>query len=106
MLSTPRRFARRWAATLRIDYFDDAGGGRTGTPQILREITLSPQYLVGGGFYGIFRYLEHTSLRPPPLALRLDLRYDRSTAPVFAARQDGTGRRDHAQATLQTVFLF
>ena len=44
--------------------------------------------------------------RGAQLALRLDLRYDRSTAPVFAAHQDGAGRRDHAQATLQTVFLF
>jgi putative OmpL-like beta-barrel porin-2 len=109
MLFTHLRFDRHWAATLRIDYFDDVGGGRTGTRQVLREITLSPQYLVGGGFYGIFRYLEHTSLRLPELALRLDLRRDRSSAPVFASRPaavGGVGRRDNAQATLQTVFLF
>jgi hypothetical protein len=106
MLFTHLRFDRHWAATLRIDWFDDVGGGRTGTRQVLREITLSPQYLVGGGFYGIFRYLEHTSLRLPELALRLDLRRDRSSAPVFASRQDGVGRRDNTQATLQTVFLF
>lgn len=106
MLFTHLRFDRHWAATVRIDYFDDVGGSRTGTPQTLREITLSPQYLVGGGFYGIFRYLEHTSLRLPELALRLDLRRDRSSAPVFASRQDGVGRRDNTQATLQTVFLF
>jgi hypothetical protein len=106
MLFTHLRFDRHWAATLRIDYFDDVGGGRTGTRQVLREITLSPQYLVGGGFYGIFRYLEHTSLRLPELALRLDLRRDRSSAPVFSSRQDGVGRRDNTQATLQTVFLF
>lgn len=106
MLFTHVRFDRHWAATLRLDYFDDVGGGRTGTPQVLREITLSPQYLVGGGFYGIFRYLDHTSLRLPELVLRLDLRRDRSSAPVFAGRQDGTGRRDNTQATLQTVFLF
>jgi hypothetical protein len=106
MVFTHLRFQRHWAATLRLDYFDDVGGGRTGTPQVLREITLSPQYLIGGGFYGIFRYLERTSLRLPELALRLDLRYDRSSAPVFASRQQGVGKRDHAQATLQTVFLF
>jgi Putative beta-barrel porin-2, OmpL-like. bbp2 len=105
LLFTHLRFDRHWAATLRLDYFDDAGGGRTGTPQVLREVTLSPQYLVGGGFYGIFRYLDRTSLRLPELALRLDLRRDRSSAPVFVGR-NGAGRRDHAQATLQTVFLF
>jgi hypothetical protein len=106
MLFTHLRFDRHWAATLRLDYFDDVGGGRTGTPQVLREITLSPQYLVGGGFYGIFRYLDRTSLRLPELALRLDLRRDRSSAPVFASRQDGVGKRDNTQVTLQTVFLF
>jgi hypothetical protein len=106
MLFTHLRFDRHWAATLRVDYFDDVGGGRTGTPQVLREITLSPQYLVGGGFYGIFRYLDRTSLRLPELALRLDLRRDRSSAPVFASRQDGVGKRDNTQVTLQTVFLF
>jgi hypothetical protein len=106
MLFSHLRFDRHWAATLRVDYFDDVGGGRTGTPQVLREITLSPQYLVGGGFFGIFRYLDRTSLRLPELALRLDLRRDRSSAPVFASRQDGVGKRDNTQATLQTVFLF
>lgn len=106
MLFTHLRFDRHWAATLRVDYFDDVGGSRTGTPQVLREITLSPQYLVGGGFYGIFRYLDRTSLRLPELVLRLDLRRDRSSQPVFASRQDGVGRRDNTQATLQTVFLF
>jgi hypothetical protein len=106
MLFTHLRFDRHWAVTLRADYFDDVGGSRTGTPQVLREITLSPQYLVGGGFYGIFRYLEHSSLRLPELALRLDLRRDRSSAPVFSSHQDGVGRRDNTQMTLQTVFLF
>ncbi len=106
MLFTHLRFDPHWAATLRLDYLDDGGGSRTGTPQVLRSLTLSPQYLVGGGFYGVFRYLERTSLRLPEVALRLDLRYHRSTAPVFASRVDGAGRRDHTQATLQTVFLF
>jgi hypothetical protein len=106
MAFTHLRFGRHWAATLRLDWFDDVGGSQTGTRQVLREITLSPQYLVGGGFYGIFRYLDRTSMRLPELALRLDLRRDRSSAPVFASRQAGTGRRDHAQATLQAVFLF
>lgn len=106
MLFTHLRFDRHWAATLRVDSFDDAGGSRTGTPQVLREITLSPQYLIGGGFYGIFRYLDRTTLRLPELVLRLDLRRDHSTAPVFASRQDAVGRRDDSRATLQAVFLF
>jgi len=63
---------------------------------------------VGGGFYGLFRTLDRTSLRLPELAVRLDLRLDRSTEPVFAGggTHDDAGRRDHASATLQTVFVF
>jgi hypothetical protein len=106
MLFVHARFGPHWAGTVRVDGLDDRDGARTGTRQVLKSFTLSPQYLVGGSFYGIFRYLERTTLRLPELAVRLDLRYDRSTAPVFAAGADGVGRRDHASATLQTVFLF
>jgi hypothetical protein len=106
MLFTHYRFDRHWGVTLRLDYLDDGGGSRTGTPQVLKSYTLSPQYLIGGGFYGIFRYLDRTTLRLPEVALRLDLRYDQSTAPVFTGRSGDEGKRDHAQATLQTVFLF
>jgi hypothetical protein len=106
MLFSHYRFTRHWAATLRLDIFDDQGGALSGVAQTLRSLTLSPQYLIGGGFYGIFRYLDRTSLRLPEAAVRLDLRYDHSTAPVFATRQAGAGKRDHGSATLQTVFLF
>lgn len=100
------RFGRHWAATLRGDYLDDIGGSRTGTRQILRSVTVSPQYLVGGGFYGLYRTLEHTSLRLPEFTVRLDLRWDRSSEPAFRSRQEDVGRRDAYSATLQTVFLF
>lgn len=100
------RFGKHWAGTVRAEYFDDAGGSRTGTRQILRSVTLSPQYLVGGGFYGLYRNFEHTSLRLPELTLRLDLRWDRSTEPVFRTRREDVGRRDAYSAALQTVFLF
>lgn len=106
MLFVHARFGRHWAATVRGDLLDDAGGARTGTRQVLRSLTFSPQYLVGGSSFGIFHYLDRTTLRLPELAVRLDLRLDRSTEPVFASRDDGVGRRDHASATLQTVFLF
>jgi len=85
---------------------DDRNGARTGTRQVLESVTLSPQLLVGGGFFGLFHYLERTTLRLPELTLRLDLRYDHSTAAVFASRVEGTGKRNNASATLQTVFLF
>jgi putative OmpL-like beta-barrel porin-2 len=106
MLFAHRRFGRHWAMTLRGDYLDDRDGSRTGQRQILKSLTLSPQYLIGGGFYGVFHYLERTSLRLPEVAVRLDLRYDHSSEPTFASRNPGEGKRDHTSATLQTVFLF
>jgi hypothetical protein len=106
MLFLHHRFGRHWAGTFRAEYFDDEGGSRTGTSQILRSLTLSPQYLVGGGFYGLYRNFEHTSLRLPELTVRLDLRWDRSSEDVFRSRDEGVGRRDAYSATLQTVFLF
>ncbi len=100
------RFGAHWAGTVRAEYFDDSGGSRTGARQILRSVTLSPQYLVGGGFYGLYRTLDRTSLRMPELAIRCDLRWNRSSERVFRAREAGVGRRDGYSATLQTVFLF
>jgi hypothetical protein len=106
MFFTHHRFGPHWALTLRTDYLDDRDGSRTGTRQILRSVTVSPQYLVGGGFFGVFRYLDRTSLRLPEVAVRLDLRYDRSSEPVFRSRTADEGRRDGFSTTLQTVFLF
>ncbi len=102
---THHRLGRHWALTLRADYFDDMEGSRTGQRQVLRSFTLSPQYLIGGGFFGLYRTLDRTSLRIPELALRLDLRYDRSTEHVFASKTDEP-RRDNKSATLQVVYVF
>lgn len=99
------RFGPRWAATIRIEYFDDIDGARTGRRQVLRSLTLSPQYLVGTGFFGLWRTVDRTSLRIPELAVRLDLRWDRSSERVFARRGEGE-RRDHPSATLQFIYLF
>jgi hypothetical protein len=102
-----RRFDDHWAATVRGDYLDDRDGARTGTAQRLTSLTISPQYLIGGGFYGVFRYLDRTTLRLPEFSLRLDLRYDRSTESTFASRADESlGQRNHYSATLQTVVVF
>jgi hypothetical protein len=106
MLFIHHRFGGHLAGTLRGDYLDDSGGSRTGTPQILRSVTLSPQYLFGGGFYGIYRTLDRTSLRLPEFTLRLDLRWDRSNEAVFRSSTTGVGRNDGRSAALQTVFLF
>jgi len=100
------RFGDDLGLTVRLDYLDDRDGSRTGQRQVLRSVTVSPQYLFGGGFFGVFRYLDRTSLRLPGLQFRLDLRYDRSTEAVFASGNPESGRRDHFSATLQSVVLF
>jgi Putative beta-barrel porin-2, OmpL-like. bbp2 len=105
MFFTHHRLAKHWAVTLRADYLDDIGGSRTGRRQILRSFTLSPQYLIGGGFFGLYRTLDRTSLRIPEVAVRLDLRFDRSTEHVFGSKT-GQARRDNRSATLQIVYVF
>lgn len=105
MFFTHHRLGGHWAVTLRTDYFDDREGSRTGRRQILRSFTISPQYLVGGGFFGLYRTIDRTSLRIPELTVRLDLRYDRSTEKVFAGRDEEV-RRDGASAALQVVYVF
>jgi len=105
MFVTHFRLGSHWALSARIDYFNDDDGARTGRPQVLRSFTVSPQYLVGGGFYGLYRYLDRTSMTIPELAVRLDLRWDRSTEPVFAGHGEET-RRDSPSATFQVVYVF
>ena len=102
---THHRLGKRWAVTARAEYFDDIGGSRTGRRQILRSFTVSPQYLLGSGFFGLYRTLDRSTLRIPELTLRLDLRYDHSTERVFPDRQ-GEGRNDRFSTTLQAVYVF
>ncbi len=105
MFFTHQRLGKHWAVTLRADYLDDRNGSRTGRRQVLRSLTLSPQYLIGGGFFGIYRTLERTTLRLPEVALRVDLRLDRSSERVFRRKEEGE-RRDSFSATGQVVYVF
>jgi hypothetical protein len=64
--------AWRTAVAVRGEYYDDADGAISGVAQTLRELTLT---------------LEH---RPVPrLILKLEGRYDRSSADVFGTRETG-----------------
>jgi hypothetical protein len=105
MLFTHHRLSKHWALSLRADYLDDMGGSRTGHRQVLQSYTLSPQYLIGGGFFGLYRTLDRTSLRIPEVAVRLDIRYDRSTELVFASKTDEQ-RRDNWLASFQIFYVF
>ena len=66
----------RSALAVRAEYYDDQDGAISGTPQTLKEVTLT---------------LEHRPVAP--LLLRIEGRYDLSNAPVFAGDRrspDGT----------------
>src|SRR5262249_47722065 len=77
------RFPKRFAVSLRYESFRDLEGTRTGVPQTLSSFTVSPQYIFSRGFYGIFRYLERTTMSLPEVAVRVDVRFDHSNEPVF-----------------------
>jgi hypothetical protein len=95
----------QWALTVRSGVLDDSDAARTGFSQKIRSVTVSPQYLLGGGFFGPFHYLDRTSLPLPQLALRLDLRLDRSDAEVFDQGVDAPGKT-RKSVTLQMVYVF
>ncbi|MBK8598898.1 MAG: porin [Holophagales bacterium] len=63
-----------FALVLRAEVFDDPEGVRTGTPQTLSELTLTPELKVA-----------------PGLVLRADLRLDRSSRDVFEKEAGLTG---------------
>jgi Putative beta-barrel porin-2, OmpL-like. bbp2 len=95
----------QWALTVRGGVLDDSDAARTGFGQKIRSVTVSPQYLLGGGFFGPFHYLDRTSLPLPQLALRLDLRLDRSDVEVFDQGADASGKT-RKSVTLQLVYVF
>lgn len=66
--------SRSFALVLRAEVFDDPDGVRTGTPQTLSELTLTPELKLA-----------------PGLVLRADLRLDHSTSDVFEKEAGLTG---------------
>jgi hypothetical protein len=63
-----------FALVLRAEVFDDPDGVRTGTPQTLSELTLTPELKLA-----------------PGLVVRADLRLDRSSRDVFEKESGLTG---------------
>lgn len=76
------------ALCLRAEYFDDRDGARTGTPQKLKELTLTPE-------------LKLT----PHLVFRGDLRIDLSDQRVFEENTDGY-RKQQATLILNALYYF
>lgn len=103
--AAPAPAGGNWALTLRAERFDDGDGVRSGIAQRLTSITLSPQLLIGGSFFGPFHYLSRTTLPLPQLTLRLDLRWDHSDVKVFDQGNEIAGR-NRSSAVLQVVYVF
>lgn len=91
LLTVFNRFSERLGGTVRAEVFRDRSGARTGLPQTLESLTVTPIYFLGTGREGIFANVEHTTFRIPRFQIRAGLRYDHSNHPFFDT-SGGTGR--------------
>jgi opacity protein-like surface antigen len=72
---------KRWAISPRFEWLDDTDGFMTGTPQKLRELTLTSDHRIAGD-----------------LVARVEYRYDYSDQPFFA--KSGTTVKQKSQSTV------
>ena len=79
--------AREFAICLRGEYFADPDGARTGVPQDLKEVTLTPEWKISSHFL-----------------VRADLRADWSSRDVFEKRAGFT--RTQPTILLNTFYAF
>ena len=100
-----RRLGPAVGLTLRGELLDDPQGFRTGTPQTLSSVTVSPWYFYREAQEGIFSAIEHTSFRLPAFSLRPALRFDRSNVAFFPTKAGGPSR-SHLSAVVELVYLF
>src|SRR5205823_7873397 len=77
------KMSRQVGLTARYDQMEDTDGLLTGTPQILRSVTVGPMWYFSTAREGIFSNIEHTRFHLPQIALRAAVRADWSSAPFF-----------------------
>lgn len=99
------RVRRSVGISVRGEVFDDADGARTGTPQTLRSLTISPWYFYREAQEGVFSNVELTTFRLAAFSLRPAVRFDRSDQPFFEDR-DGALKRSNLTAVVELVYLF
>ena len=99
------KLGRATALTVRGDVLRDLDGVRTGTPQTLRSITISPWYFYREAQEGVFSAVEFTNFRLPAFSIRPALRLDHSDQPVFE-KQDGSLVRSNLTALVELVYIF
>jgi len=99
------RVTRNVGFTARYDQLEDTDGLLTGTPQILRSVTVGPMWYFSSAREGIFSNIEHTRFHLPQVALRAAVRADWSSAPFFT---DATGalQSSNTKGVLELVYVF
>ncbi len=99
------RVARKLGVTARYDQLDDTDGLLTGTPQILRSVTVGPMWYFSSAREGIFSNIEHTRFHLPQIALRAAVRADWSSQPFFA-EAGGALQGSNTTGVLELVYVF
>jgi hypothetical protein len=99
------RVSRSVGLTARYDQMEDTNGLLTGTPQILRSVTVGPMWYFSSAREGIFSNIEHTRFHLPQVALRAAVRADWSSTPFFT---DVTGalQTSNTKGVLELVYVF
>src|SRR2546430_2780408 len=99
------RVARKLGVTARYDQMEDTDGLLTGTPQILRSVTVGPMWYFSSAREGIFSNIEHTRFHLPQIALRAAVRADWSSQPFFADA-GGALQGSNTTGVLELVYVF
>ncbi len=99
------RLGRSLGLSARYDHLSDADGAVSGTPQVLRSVTVGPMWFYSRAQEGIFSNIEHTRFHLPQIALRAALRADYSTQGFFA-NQSGGLARSNTRGVLELVYVF
>jgi hypothetical protein len=99
------RIARGLGLTARYDQVEDSDGLLTGTPQVLRSVTVGPMWYFSSAREGIFSNIEHTRFHLPQIAVRGAIRADWSSRPFF---RDAAGalQGSNTRGVLELVYIF
>jgi len=99
------RLVRKLGFTARYDQVEDRDGLLTGTPQILRSVTVGPMWYSSSAREGIFSNIEHTRFHLPQIALRAAVRADWSSQPFFPDAA-GALQGSDTKGVLELVYVF
>ncbi|HZI22432.1 MAG TPA: porin [Gemmatimonadales bacterium] len=99
------RVRRGLGLSARYDQLEDSNGLLTGTPQILRSLTVGSMWYFSSAREGIFSNIEHTRFHLPQIQLRAALRVDWSTQPFFP-EEGGALQGSDTRGILELVYVF